>query len=244
MERHLNLIKTDYKEVEKRILPRFPFTYLVFKEGSGNCVDEKFFEVSDISFTGMQLILKDGGHGHSPGDKLTGILRWRSAELETKGKVKWVEGARIGIKFDQNDLFKTNVREFLSIDNIIAGMRPLHDKALELELPVGLKYWLCADGPVEIFIWQHNDGELARFQMILMERLVEWEDGHGVRTGRVLSKRDVDTPLLNEDEFMFQIDEDVDQSDIEFAGRIISKIPKNFLPIQAIEFLKLKLRGA
>ena len=34
------------------------------------------FEVRDISFSGMQLGLKDGGHEIAVGEQVTGILMW------------------------------------------------------------------------------------------------------------------------------------------------------------------------
>ena len=119
--------------------------------------------------------------------------------------------------------------EFLSIDNIVQGMRPLHKGEL-VDIPSNLQYWLRADGPVEFFIWQHNDHELSRFQIILFENFVEWEDGVGIKTGKLYTKKDVDTPLSSEDEFTFQIDEMVDSFKIDFALQVSSKIPESYIP--------------
>ncbi len=240
MDRHLNLIKTDFEQTEKRIFPRFPFNYLTFKN-SGN--EQFVFEIKDISFTGMQLSLKDGGHSFTSDSDISGILHWQKASLEATGKVKWVSGKRIGVEFHVDDAFDSKVREFLSIDNMIDSLRPIHEFSVGVEMPANLKYWLRADGPFEVFVWRHNDGELARFQFLMMERFVEWEDGVGVKTGRILSKRDLDTPLFTEDELVFSVDEGVNSDAINFAQEILDNVGPEFLPEEARDFLKMKLNS-
>jgi len=237
MERHLNLIKTDFKETEKRVFPRFPFSYLTFKMKD----DEKAFEVKDISYTGMQLSLKDGGHQYKEGQKVEGIVHWRSASLKTVGVVQWVSGQRLGIEFAESESFDAEVKSFLSIDNIVAGMRPVHQTGLELEVPANLKYWIRADGPVELFVWCHKDREHSRFQILLLDNFVEWEDGKGIKTGKVVTKRDLDTPLISEDEFIFQIDEGVDMEKIKFAVSIVKALPEDYLPNDTRDFLMVKM---
>lgn len=237
MEGHLNLIKTDYKETEKRVFPRFPFTYLTFKPSSG---EEQVFQVLNISYTGMQISLKDGGCEFKPDSSIEGELHWRGASIEIKGSVKWVQGQRLGVAFEE-ELTKTTIPKFLSIENIVAGMRPVHDSGLDIEMPNNLKYWLRADGPVEVFVWEHNDHEISRFQIILMDSFVEWEDGKGLRTGNVLNKRDVETPLSGTDEYMFEIDESGDEDKIRFAAQIISNVPENYLPQNVSDFLSRKI---
>jgi len=240
MERHLNLIKTDFEQTEKRIFPRFPFNYLTFKN-SGS--DALVFEIKDISFTGMQLCLKDGGHSFTNDSDISGTLHWQKASLDATGTVKWVSGKRIGVEFSHSDEFEAKVKNFLSIENMIDSLRPIHEFSAGIEVPANLKFWLRADGPFEVFVWRHNDGELSRFQFLMMERFVEWEDGVGVKTGRIISKRDLDTPLLTEDELVFSVDEGVNTDAISFAQDILENIGPEFLPEEAKEFLKLKLNS-
>lgn len=240
MDRHLNLIKTDFEETEKRIFPRFPFNYLTFKS-SGN--DPLVFEIKDISFTGMQLSLKDGGHSFTSGSDISGTLHWHKASLEATGRVKWVSGKRVGVEFVVDDNFEKKIQQFLSIENMMDSLRPIHEFSAGVEVPANLKYWLRADGPFEVFVWRHNDGELSRFQFLMMERFVEWQDGIGVKTGRIISKRDLDTPLITEDELVFSVDESVNNEAIEFAQDILSNIGPEFIPQEANDFLKLKLNS-
>ena len=241
MERHLSLIKSDFKELETRVLPRFPFVYLMFKdqnEESGH-----IYEVKDISFTGMQLSLKDGGHAHVPGGKISGIIQWKHAELEAIGKVKWVKGKRLGISFSKDRSFQEKIKSFLSMDKIIAGMQPLHSHPIEDELPINLKYWLRADGPFEIFVWSHSHAEMSKFQIIMLNKFVEWEDGLGIKTGEILKTRDVETPLFNEDEFLFQLQDGVEMEYLKASVDMVKNIPEKYLPAEAKEFLILKLGG-
>lgn len=237
MERHLNLIKSREAETEKRVFPRFPFSYLTFKaDGSGTT-----FQVLDISFTGMQLCLKNGGHPYSINEKLVGQVHWRGKVLSIGAEVKWSQGQRLGVAFDQSQDFKKAVRSFLAIDQVAKSMRPLHQKQMDLELPSNLKYWLQSDGPVEVFIWRHQDGETSRIHLILLDQFVEWEDGHGLRTGQIITKRDMDTPLFNEDEFIFALDEQVDTEKLAFAQDLVLHLNEAHLPPEALDFLKLKL---
>ena len=53
MEPQLNLIKNVSAKIEKRVFPRFPFSYLTFK--GAHCAEGKVFEVVDISLTGMTM---------------------------------------------------------------------------------------------------------------------------------------------------------------------------------------------
>ncbi len=238
MENHLSLINTGYKDIEKRVFPRFPFSYLTFKAQNGM---ERVFAVKDISYTGMQLSLKDGGHPYKSGQEVDGVLHWRGASLELSAEVKWVHGPRLGVEFNAGKHFENQIKEFLSFDNIIRGMRALHKTQMELDLPSDLSYWLQADGPVEVFVWCHKDGEISRFQMIMMESFVEYQDGKGLKSGRVLTKRDLDTPLVQEDEFVFEMDERICDERLAFAREITKRIPSDYLPVQVTDFLRLKL---
>ena len=205
MDNHLILIKNDDYKVEKRILPRFPFSYLTFK-GSKRGLDH-VFEVVDISFTGMQIALKAGNHTYAIDEEIEGIIHWRKVYLKVKGTVKWLKEEHLGVGFSKTKGLKKSVQDFLSVDNIVASMWPVHETEWGLGLPCNLKYWLRADCPVEIFVWQHKDGELSRFQMVMIDSFVEWEDGKGVRTGAILGHRNLETPLSWEDEFTLKMDE-------------------------------------
>jgi hypothetical protein len=238
MQRQFNLIKNDLGQHEKRILPRFPFCYLIFKTHDQH---SPVFEVKDISHSGMQISLKNGTHGYEEGRVLKGNINWHGNELEISGKVMWKTSTRMGIEFEKNSKASKEIGDFLSIKNIVNSLRPIHKSNIGLEIPARLKYWLRGDGPVEIFVWQHSDGELSKIQILLMENFVEWEDGMGLRTGRALSKRNADTPLITEDEYVFQMDLQTSSERVEFALKIISDVPNDYLTKETIEFIKRKL---
>lgn len=238
MERHLSLIKTDYQELEKRVFPRFPFGFMIFKEASGA---KMVFEVKDISLTGMQLSFRDGTHDYKVGSKIEGELHWRGTNVSVKARIQWVREASLGLAFDSSISFEEKMRTFLSFDNIVSHIKPLHKTDLSIDLPNNLMFWLKADGVLDIYVWEHASAGISRFQILMMEHFIEWEEGVGLKTGRVMTQRDLDTPLSLEDEFVFQIDDSVVAEKIEMALGVVRKITAEQLPEDAKEFLIYKL---
>ncbi len=234
-ERRFNLIKTDFEQHEKRIFPRFPVCYLTFKPDQGT----RAHQIKDISFTGMQLGIADDQYNE--GQPLNGTVHWLGHELTMHGKVMWKTKGRVGIEFIKRAELATGLKSFLSEERLIAALKPLHRVDYGADLPAKLKYWLRSDGPVEIFVWKHPDGELAQFQVLLLENFVEWQDGQGLKTGRIMSKRNVDTPLLDEDEMVFRVDEGVDEDKLQRVRSLVGKIPVDLLTGDAKEFLVRKL---
>jgi hypothetical protein len=234
---HLNLVKSDFEQHEKITLPRFPFCYLTFKcsKDSGHV-----FEVKDISYSGMQLGLRSGEHNLKEDEKIHGFLHWSGRELEINGNIKWKTDMRLGVEFSSQASAREEVDQFLDIEKIARALKPVHRVDYGVDLPPKLKYWLRADGPIEVFVWQHADGELSKIQVLIMENFVEWENGVGLKTARVMSKRDVDTPLISEDEFVFKIDEVLDDEKINNAKELISHIDDDLMTQQAVEFLRIK----
>jgi hypothetical protein len=78
-------------------------------------------------------------------------------------------------------------------------------------------------------------------QVLFLETFVEWEDGVGLKTGRILSKRNVDSPLLTEDEWVFHIDLDIDPAKLEKARTLINHITDDLLPSEVRTFLARQL---
>jgi hypothetical protein len=237
MERRFNLIKSDFEKHEKRILPRFPFCYLTFKSDDTSRV----YEIKDISHTGMQISLKDNENGFKEESLLKGHIHWLGKNLDITGVVKWHTQNRLGVEFAKKRDVLEKVQNFLQMDEMVKRLKPLHKVEGGLEIPARLKYWLRSDGPVELFVWQHNDGEIAKCQILFMETFVEWEDGVGLKTGRILSKRNVDSPLLTEDEWVFQIDQDVDAQKLDRVKSLLSHIAEDLLPREVTSFLVRQL---
>lgn len=237
MERRFNLIKSDFEKHEKRILPRFPFCYLTFKADDTSLV----YEIKDISHTGMQLSLKEPNDSHLPDSILKGSIHWLGKSLDITGTVKWNTSNRLGIEFVKRREILEKVQSFLQMDEMVKRLKPLHKVDGGLEIPARLKYWLRADGPVDLFVWQHNDGEVAKFQVLFLDIFVEWEDGAGLKTGRILSKRSVDSPLINEDEWVFKIDSDLDSEKLQNCQTLLGLISSDLLPSEAQSFLVRQL---
>lgn len=237
MERRFNLIKSDFEKHEKRILPRFPFCYLTFKADDTS----RIYEIKDISHTGMQLALKDDGHGFKEDSALKGHIHWLGKSLDISGIVKWHTPNRIGVEFHKKREIMEKVQSFLRMEEMVKRLKPLHKVDDGLEIPARLKYWLQSDGPVEFFIWQHADGEIAKIQVLFMETFVEWEDGLGIKTGRILSKRNVDSPLVSEDEWVFNMDQNTDAQKLERVKDLTNLITGELLPSEIKTFLVRQL---
>lgn len=233
MERKFNLIKSDFEKHEKRVLPRFPFCYLTFKPDGG----ARVYEIKDISQTGMQISLKDGDSPFVPEASVAGSIHWLGKRLDVHGRIIWKTGTRMGVEFAKRREVLEKVTEFLHIEELVKNLKPLHKVDEGLEIPARLKYWLRSDGPVELFVWQHGDGELAKFQILFMEVFVEWEDGAGVKTGRTLSKRNVDSPLINEDEWVFHIDQNIEEEKLQKVRQLVDLIPSSLLPMEVKTFI-------
>lgn len=240
MDRHLNLVPSEFERLEKRVLPRFPFCYMTFKCSKN---ESQVFEVKDISFSGMQLNLKNGEHNFVEGEKIHGFIHWGEQTLELTGNVKWSRNPRVGVEFSGQQSFREEVDNFLNLESFAKSLKPLHEMKLGGDFPSNLKYWLRADGPVELFVWQHSNGEYSKIQILIMENFLEWEDTKGLKTARVMSKRDINTPLLLEDEFVFKFDDSIDLLKLERAAKLVRHLTESQITTGALEFIKLKIRS-
>ena len=231
--------KRDRQKTEKRVFPRFPFSSLVFKES--NKKQEHAFEVNNISFSGMQLNLKDGNHDHKEGDLIVGILSWKGSQMEVKGRIKWAKQSRLGMAFEDHTHFRKKLRSFFSVENIVDKIKAVHHINMNLELPGDLKYWLRADGLVEIFVWRHQGGDISRFQIVLIDHFVEWMDGKGIHTGLITNRLSQETPLKEEDEFTLKMDEELSGETLSFARDIVDHLTERHLAREDLHLLKRKL---
>ncbi len=237
MNRHLNLVESDFERLEKRNFPRFPLCYLTFKMKTPAM--NHALEIRDLSLTGMQIQSKFENLESKKGDLIDGKVHWNGREVNMVGIVQWVKNDRLGIEFHKKCL--TEVKQFFTLERFAHSLKPLHKLNFSFDLPGHLKYWLRADGPCEIFVWRHLDGELSKFQILLMENFVEWTDGHGINTGRIISKRDVNTPLFDEDELIIQVDNYRDKEKLHLMHSLLKHVSDEYIPEQAIDFLSRKL---
>lgn len=237
MERRFNLIKSDFEKHEKRVLPRFPFCYLTFKADDTSRV----YEIKDISHTGMQLSIKHEESFFNLDSVVKGHVHWLGKNLDVSGLVKWQTPHRVGIEFQKKKEILDKVKQFLQTEEIVKNLKPLHKVSDGLEIPSRLKYWLRSDGPVEIFVWQHADGEMSKYQVLFFDLFLEWEDGVGIKTGRTLSKRNVDSPLISEDEWVFKIDADQDPDKINRVKSLTSLVSSELMPSEVKSFLVRQL---
>ena len=235
MGNQFHLARDGEKQFIKRVFPRYPFSFLVFKAGG------RAFEIKDISFQGMQISLKDGEHNLSVGDRLTGELHWKGEMLAVNFRVKWASKDGVGGGFEGDEEFDKKIQSFFCVQNILNGLRPLHLHESERELPDNLKYWFKSDGSVEFFVWCGNSGQICSFQGIVLDRFFEWEEGMAVWTGRIFKHRDLETPLDCWEEFFFEEDLSPNPFVVELVCKIFSQLPGDYLSEEDRKFLLLKL---
>lgn len=238
MDRHLSIV-THLDIQEKRILPRYPLCYLIFKAQG----QDHSYEVKNISMTGMQLELREETNPHCVGDELIGQLSWQGRRCSMRAEVKWVKSAKVGVQFNfPNEQARRDFQIFIDLKQIVASLKPLHELEVS-EKPSNLSCWLRADGPVELFIWRDLSGQfISQFQIIIFDQFIEWDHNSGLITGKVLSKRDLETPLFSEDEFIFSVDPVFNEKRRSVAQGFIQDILKTRHHNEEIEFVDLKLR--
>ena len=239
METKLNLIKSlnEDQHKSKVVLPHFPFCYLTFKCSASPLA----YEVTDLSYTGMQLSLKNGEHSIND-HHIKGELHWHGEALAIEAEVKWQTNSRMGVEFSKKSNGSDPIENFLNLDRMAKNMRAVHKMDIPIEFPAKLKFWLRADGPLELFVWRYDHSEISKFQFLLLNHYIEWTDGQGLKTGKLFSKRDLNTPLIDEDEFTFIMDQAIQQERLNLALQMLDKLDPERLSPEVIEFLHLKLR--
>ena len=110
-----------------------------------------------------------------------------------------------------------------------------------MELPPGLKYWLQADAPLELFIWYHPEGTVARFCLLALGIFVEYVDGKGLSSGIITDRCTRQTPLTEENECLLLSDEKLDAEKLNLAQAIVAELGPKHLPEEALLFLRPKL---
>ncbi len=238
MGQALELIGYNDKVYEKRTFPRFPFSYITFKGFSDNFV----YQVMDISYEGMRLLLKNGELSFKESDIIKGEIHWKKESLNIIGTVKWINKNQLGVEFKKDNKFKSKVENFLSLKKVLINVKSIKDTDFDLEIPNNLLYWLQSDDLIKIFIWGHSGEQrgISSIQIIFMNNLIEWRYNRGVRTGKISQKQDIETPLFLKDEIIFMMDNYVKEYKVKFAVDIIDNLPLKLLSDETISFLKLK----
>jgi hypothetical protein len=216
-------------------LPRYPICFFTFKEK----ISKKIFEVKEINSLGVQLELKDGVLAFQVGQSVEGNLHWRGEELKVSGEVMWVREFRLGIKFFTRT--QLEILDFLSLDKVLKMLRRVSSKTPGIEYPLSLSTWLHCDGPVDIFLWSLPDGGWEKFQFIIFRSFLEWVDGEGLKTGSLFTRRNLKTPLFDQDEFVFQLDRDIDIQRLNTVRILVEKLDTQLLDQSTKNFIKAKI---
>lgn len=234
MERHLSLLKANTAYEEKRTFPRFLFSDMTFK-AKGHAMA---FQVSNISFTGMRIQLKDGIHHLKKDNQISGFIHWQRNKIQVQAQVVWANHQQLGLTFKDPQ----KIKELLSADRILQGLKPLH--SFDEERPPHLKYWLKAASVLEVFVWAHGNGEYQKIQVLFVDHFIEWQDGQGLQTGTLLGEQAKDTPLNAQDERIIEMDHTIDWDKLASACDILQGIPEDKIQESAKEFMLMKFSTA
>ena len=237
MKQHLSLVTCKESYREKRTFPRFPFPSMTFKAQGSPLT----FQVSNISPTGMRIQLKDGTHKLKKHHHIKGSLHWQGHKLPVQAQVVWSGPYQLGLSFQ----CPQKIENFLSLENILKGLKPLHLHPLEdEERPAHLKYWLKSAPVWEIFVWGHGNGEYQKIQVLFGDHFIEWKDGQGLQTGKLLREQGKETPLNAQDEWVIEIDQVIEREKLSLVCDILQNIPEEKIQKSAKEFILIKLSAA
>jgi hypothetical protein len=235
MAASLGLVQNHSPLIEKRLLPRHTFAYLLFKLEFPAAT----LAVADISAQGMQIQGRSD-LAFTVGQKVQGHLAWDGKKMLLTGEVTWVQQSSCGIRFTWQDASAQEFQEFFAAAAVAEHLRPV--RIAEEEGLANLKYWLHAGKAAEIFIWQHPTGQIAKIQVIYLGDLVEWEDGVGISTGKISGVQNTDTPLSPRETLAVEIDAQVDAAKLAAASTLVAHLKPALLPKEVQEFCQVKLR--
>lgn len=242
MERALTLIRNEGERTERRLLPRFPLSLLVFKEGTGG--GGRVFEIRDISPSGMRI---ERGRGagpptHGPGDRIEGRARLRDREVGVRGTVRWARGPGLGVAFDPDPGLRRDVGAFLAGKNAMRGIRRLHDDPSALGRPEGMSHWLRSDGAFELFVWDDGGGGVARFLMLFAGRFAEWRGPLSLQTGTVPHAGGGRGGPEGVEERLLRFDPAPDAGTAAQAAGMADALTTEHLPADVLRLVRRKLR--
>lgn len=239
MNSYLSLVNNQtFENLEKRILPRFPLSHLLFRLNE----TKQTFEVIDMSADGAQIELKNGNLSLKVSQNISGEVNWRGHKLDIRAQVKWVKDNRLGLEFTNKNMIESKIDDFMCVDHFIPHLKALHKEKYQFDIPHGLTTWLRAEGPLELFIWSFRSGEIAKFQVIIFRNFIEWQDGVGIKTGKTYTQRSLNEASLQSErtEWYFNVDKVKDYSKIASAKNFISKIQDSHLSTELKSFLLRK----
>ena len=236
MESHITLVKNTDKRMEKRILPRFPFSFFIFKSAGKS---PEMFEIKDISRDGMRLCLKSGEHSYKKGDQIKGTLKLKERAVRATGTVRWANEESLGVEF--TDSFPTkHIPVLLNRDYVLDRLESVHEEDYSIDLPPNLRYWLRCDGVFEFFIWACDNGGITRFQMVFTGFFLEWQEEEKLKTGTVHYVKTCSLPS-SEEEFSFHFESKVNPKTVEFAFDIVKNMTEEHLPDKVLTFIRSKI---
>jgi len=233
IERKLSLVFNDEELSEKRKFPRFPFTALSFKPQDFSHA----LKVKDISLSGMQCLLVDAPMDVTIGDRIQGKIHWKRNELKIQAKVSWKKESTLGIEFILNRDEEEELRKFLSFEQMAKNTISMFSAHQKNDYSHQLQNWLSADGVFELFVWGDSQLTISHFHILILETLIEWTEDKGFKTGKLKSKRNIETPLYIESECDYILDREFDIAKLHMAFGVIELLSPNQISTDLKSFI-------
>jgi hypothetical protein len=230
--------------VERRIIPRYSFSYLTFKLlHHGEMVKAMTFEVNDVSTEGLALETKFFDlQNFKVGDFLHGVLNWAGERLDIKATIKWVSHGRMGLQFRPDKSLFERIKELSSLQMLTSKLKALHAPKYKLNLADDLFYWIQSEGPLEFFAWKKSESSpVHRLQIVYWQNYLEWEKGEGWSSGILKDRRHFGTAGIDTSECLVMFDSILDQKKLKTVKEIISLFPEEMFLKADYEFFLRKL---
>ena len=93
-------------------------------------------------------------------------------------------------------------------------------------------------------MWIEHHDQFCKFQTLFMENLVEWQEGIGLKTGKLHEDQQWKNPPTERNQFMVKLDQNIDRLKISQICEIIENIPSDKIQESAREFILMKLKAA
>jgi hypothetical protein len=233
------LIVSTGPEYDKRSLPRLPLKLVTFRPDG-----RRAMAVNNISHKGMQLAVL-GESLLKIGQKISGELHWRHKRLRLTALVRWERESALGLEFILDSSSKLQLDHILGPSFMVQGLRHIHSDAHQDwnvgQWPQGLDIWLKGDGPVQLLVWRSSD-MITRFQCLILDHFIEWNEGEGLRTGTILWQEGLSVGMNEHEDIHFKLHaQGVDQEALSVARQMLEMIRPELLNDEMRSFLRIKL---
>lgn len=208
---------------EKRRIPRLNLTREQFRLGRNG----KIFAVVDLSIGGMALkMIEQEDFSLFPvGTRFEGTLNLSREKFPVSCEVRHIGREAIGCQFvDLPKQTHQAIEAFFNPERLGAELAPLPSDEEGL-------LWYHGPTGADLLLRRGMDGQFYRITLYLFGSFVQWEDTHGLTTGKVSSshEKSEDHGLMRLETMLLSADDKLDLSKLKIAKTVImsSNLPQD-----------------